>query len=143
MTLTLVEAHGITVAALAEARARRCRPISVIVLDAGGHPITYQREDRASLFRFDIARAKAMGALGMGADTRELAARAANNAPFFNSLAAVVDGRLALAAGGVLIRDVEGNVHGAVGVSGDSAEADEACAHAGIRAVGLSYGVHA
>ena len=142
MTLTLVQAHGITVAALAEARARSCKPMSVIVLDAGGHPVVYQREDRASLFRFDIARAKATGALGRGADTRELAARAVSNLPFFGSLSAVVGGRIALSAGGVLIRDVQGNVHGAVGVSGDSAEADEACAHAGIRAVGLSYGDH-
>jgi uncharacterized protein GlcG (DUF336 family) len=140
MTLTLAEAQGITVAALAEARARNCKPLSVIVLDAGGHPVVYQREDRSSLFRFDIARAKAMGALGMGADTRELVARAANNPQFFASLSAVVNGQLALAAGGVLIRDPQGTVRGAVGVSGDTGEVDEACAHAGIKSAGLSYG---
>lgn len=140
MTLTLNEAQGISMAALAEARARGCKPMSVIVLDAGGHPVVYQREDRASLFRFDIARAKAMGALGMGADSRDLVARAANNPQFFASLAAVVEGRIALAAGGVLIRDEQGAVRGAVGVSGDTGEVDEACAHAGIKSAGLAFG---
>lgn len=81
-----------------------------------------------------------MGALGMGVDTRELAAQAATNLPFFCSLSSVVDGRIALSAGGVVIRDLEHNVLGAVGVSGDTAEADETCAHAGIVAAGLHHG---
>lgn len=140
MTITLLEAQSISTATLTEARTRGCKPMSVIVLDAGGHPVVYQREDRASLFRFDIARAKAMGALGMGADTRELVARAANNPQFFASLSTVVEGRLALAAGGVLIRDDTGAVRGAVGVSGDTGEVDEACALAGIKSAGLSNG---
>lgn len=140
MTLSLVQAAKIIEAALAEARARQYRPLGVIVLDAGGHPVAYQREDRSSLFRFDIARAKAMGALGMGADTRELAARAANNLPFFLGLGAITAGQVALSAGGVLIRDADGEVLGAVGVSGDTADADEACAFAGIAAAGLSHG---
>lgn len=76
----------------------------------------------------------------MGADTRELVARAANNPQFFASLSTVVEGRLALAAGGVLIRDDTGAVRGAVGVSGDTGEVDEACALAGIKSAGLSNG---
>ena len=140
MTLSLAEATCIVDAALAEARARGCKPLGVIVLDSGGHPVVYKREDLASLFRFDIARAKAMGALGMGADTREIAARAANNLPFFMTLAAVTDGRIALSPGGVLIRDADGQVVGAVGVTGDTGDADEACAIAGITAAGLHHG---
>jgi uncharacterized protein GlcG (DUF336 family) len=139
MSLTLERARRIVEAALAEARSRDAKPLGVIVLDAGGHPIAYEREDRASLFRFDIARAKAMGALGMGADTREIAARAAGNLPFFTSLAAVT-GQIALSPGGVLVRDAGGDVVGAVGVSGDIPDIDEACAHAGIRAAGFQHG---
>lgn len=138
MTLTLAHAKVLVDAALAEARARNCKPMGVIVLDAGGHPVAYQREDRSSLFRFDIARAKAMGALGMGADTRDLAARAANNLPFFIGLGAVTGGDIALSPGGVLIRDASGEVIGAVGVSGDASDKDEYAAIAGVRAAGLA-----
>jgi len=139
MSLTLERARRIVDAALAEARSRNARPLGVIVLDAGGHPIVYEREDRASLFRFDIARAKAMGALGMGADTREIATRAASNLPFFSSLAAVT-GQIAFSPGGVLVRDASNEVLGAVGVSGDIPDIDEACAHAGITAAGFQHG---
>src|SRR5690242_20804993 len=102
MNLTLERARRIVEAALAEARSRNAKPLGVIVLDAGGYPIVYEREDKASLFRFDIARAKAMGALGMGADTREVAARASANLAFFSSLAAIT-GQIALSPGGVLV----------------------------------------
>jgi uncharacterized protein GlcG (DUF336 family) len=139
MNLTLERARRIVEAALAEARSRNAKPLGVIVLDPGGYPIVYEREDKASLFRFDIARAKAMGALGMGADTREVAARAAANLPFFSSLAAIT-GQIALSPGGVLVRDAAGEVHGAVGVSGDMPDIDEACAHAGIVAAGFQHG---
>lgn len=142
MTLTLAAADTIAAATLAEARRRSARPMAVIVLDAGGHPVVFRREDRASLYRFDIARAKAMGALGMGDDTRAIAARAAANPLFFTTVA-VATGNLALSPGGVLVRDAAGEVIGAVGVSGDTADTDEACAAAGIAAAGLFHGVPA
>src|SRR5690242_17472571 len=116
----LATATVIADAALAEARSRSAKPLAVIVLDAGGHPIVFKREDRASLFRFDIARAKAMGALGMGADTRDIAARAAGNPLFFTTVAVATGGNIALSPGGVLIRDVSGHTIGAVGISGDT-----------------------
>lgn len=139
MSLTLDQARTIIDAALAKGRADSAQPLAVVVLDAGAHPVAIVREDGASLFRFDIAKAKASGALGMGADTRVLAARAASNPVFFQSVAAAT-GRLALSPGGVLIRDVEGAVIGAVGISGDTGDCDEACAVAGILAAGLSHG---
>ena len=80
MTLSLAQARAIIDAALAKARADGAQPLAVIILDAGAHPVAFAREDGASLFRFDIAKAKASGALGMGADTRVLATRAASNA---------------------------------------------------------------
>ena len=112
-----------------------------MLLDAGGHPVTFAREDGASLFRFDIARAKAMGALGMGADTRAIAERAAANPAFFTSVAIATGGQLALSPGGVLIRDGAGAIIGAIGVSGDAPDTDEAIAAAGLAI--LTDGVNA
>lgn len=140
MTLTLAQARTIIDTALAQLRGDNAPALAVVVLDAGAHPVAFAREDGASLFRFDIARAKATGALGMGADTRVIAGRAANNPAFFQSVVAVTGGQLALSPGGVLIRELEGAVIGAVGISGDTGDCDEACAIAGIVAAGLTHG---
>ncbi len=140
MSLTLAQARVIIDTALAKGRADAAQPLAVVVLDAGAHPVACAREDGASLFRFDIAKAKASGALGMGADTRVIAGRAASNPVFFQSVVAVTGGQLALSPGGVLIREMEGAVIGAVGISGDTGDCDETCAIAGILAAGLSHG---
>lgn len=138
MTLTLAQARQIIDGALAEARTRNMQPLAVIVLDRGGHPVVFAREDRASLFRFDIARAKAKGALGMGVNTRQLAERAKENQAFFASLSAVAKGDIAFSPGGVLIYDGAQEIIGAVGVSGDVGDLDEACALAGLACAGLA-----
>lgn len=138
--MNLSQARAIIDGALAQARAVDAKPLAVIVLDAGAHPVAFVREDGASLFRFDIARAKATGALGMGADTRDIAGRAAGNPVFFQSVVGAVGGQLALSPGGVLVRDAAGDVIGAVGISGDTGDCDEACANAGITAAGLLHG---
>lgn len=130
--MTLARARAILDGALAFARAEQLQPIAVVVLDAGGHPVATIREDGASLFRHDIARAKAIGALGMGADTRVLAERAQGNPVFFGSVAAAVGGDIAFSPGGVLVRDAQGTILGAVGISGDTGDRDEAAALAGI-----------
>jgi uncharacterized protein GlcG (DUF336 family) len=140
MTLTLAQARTIIDTALAQPRGDNAPALAVVVLDAGAHPVAFAREDGASLFRFDIAKAKATGALGMGADTRVIAGRAANNPAFFQSVVAVTGGQLALSPGGVLIRELEGAVIGAVGISGDTGDCDEACGIAGILAAGLAHG---
>lgn len=137
MSLTLAAAQTIITAALAEARSRNGWPLAVVVLDAGGHPVAFAREDGASLFRHDIARAKAMGALGMGDDTRVLAERAKGNPVFFQSVSVAVGGNIAFSPGGVLIRH-EGALIGAVGISGDTGDCDEDCALAGLRAAGFN-----
>ena len=135
--MTIDQARAIIAGALAQARAAQLRPIAVIVLDAGGHPVAFEREQGASFGRFDIARAKAHGALALGDDTAVLAQRAAGNPVFFASLSGVLDGQLALSPGGVLVRDGAGQVIGAVGVSGDAGPADAVAALAGIAAAGL------
>lgn len=135
--LSLAQAQTIIAATLAEARGRGAQPLAVVVLDAGGRPVAFAREDEATFFRHEIATAKAMGALGMGADTRVLAQRASGNPAFFQSLSAVLGGQVAYSPGGVLVcRD--GVVLGAVGVSGDTGDCDEDCALAGIAGAGLT-----
>lgn len=131
--ITLARARAILEGALAFARAEGMQPLAVVVLDAGGHPVAAAREDGASLFRHEIARAKAMGALGMGADTRVLAERAQGNPLFFTSVAVAVGGDIAFSPGGVLVRDAQGAILGAVGISGDTGDRDEAAAKAGIQ----------
>lgn len=138
MSLPLSAAQAILSGALAEARALSAKPLAVIVLDAGANPVVFAREDGASLFRFDIARAKAFGALGMGDDTRVIAERAASNPMFFQSVSAAVGGNIAFSPGGVLIRDSNGQPLGAIGISGDTGDRDEGCALAGLRAAGYA-----
>ena len=137
-TLKLAQAGAIIDAALAEGRKRRLAPLAVAVLDAGGHLIAFKREDGAGFVRFDIAYGKAWGALGMGFGTRELAERAAKFPAFVAALSAASQGRMIPSPGGVLIAAADGEVVGAIGISGDIGDNDEACAMAGIAAVGLS-----
>lgn len=139
MTMTLAQAQSIIQGALAWARAQNCAPLAVVVLDIGAHPVAMVREDGASLFRHDIALAKATGALGMGTDTRVLAQKAQANPVFFQSVSQVVQGRIAFSPGGVLIRHGAAII-GAVGISGDTGDRDEAAAFAGLTAAGLGTG---
>ena len=135
--LTLAQASGLIAAALAEGRRRGLAPLAACVLDAGGHLVAFQREDGAGFLRFDIAYGKAWGALGMGFGTRELAERAQKAPAFVAALAATSQGRAVPSPGGVIILDGDGSVVGAVGISGDAGDQDEACALAGIAAIGL------
>lgn len=136
--LTLSQADQIIAEVFAEARRKQLAPLAAAVLDSGGHLIAFKREDGAGFLRFDIATGKAWGALGLGLGTRAIAERAAKLPAFFAALAATSQGRVLPIAGGVLILDAAGFVIGAVGVSGDLADHDEACALAGIAALGLA-----
>ena len=137
MSVTLAQASTIVDVALKKGRDTHCAPLTVAVLDAGGHLVAFKREDKSGILRYDIANGKAWGALGMGFGSRELADRAGKNPLFFGVLATVSHGRLVPVPGGVLIKDAEGAVLGAVGISGDTSDKDETCAIAGIEAAGL------
>jgi uncharacterized protein GlcG (DUF336 family) len=137
MSVTLAQASTIVDAALKKGRDTDCAPLTVAVLDAGGHLVAFKREDRSGILRFDIAFGKAWGALGMGFGSRTLAERAANTPQFFTMLAAASGGRIISNPGGVLIKTGSGDIVGAVGISGDTSDKDEACAVAGIVAAGL------
>ena len=136
-SLTLAQASTIVDVAIKTGRDKTFQPLSVAVLDPGGHLVAFKREDKSGILRFDIAFGKAWGALGMGLGSRTLAERAANTPQFFTMLAAVSQGRMVCNPAGVLIRDADGDVIGAVGISGDTADNDEICAVAGIEAAGL------
>ena len=136
-TLTLAQASTIVDVALKTAREKNFQPLTVAVLDPGGHLVAFKREDKSGILRYDIAYGKAWGALGMGFGSRTLAERAAQTPQFFTMLAAASGGRIVTNPGGILIRDAGGDVIGAVGLSGDTADNDEICGIAGIEAAGL------
>jgi len=136
-TVTLAQASTIVDVALKKGRETNSAPLTVAVLDPGGHLVAFKREDKSGILRFDIAYGKAWGALGMGFGSRALFGRAAQNPGFFTALAAASGGRLIPNPGGVLIRDASGDVIGCVGISGDTSDRDELCAIAGIEAAGL------
>ncbi|MDB5600668.1 MAG: GlcG protein [Xanthobacteraceae bacterium] len=137
MSVTLAQASTIVDVTLKKARDTNSAPLTVAVLDAGGHLVAFKREDKSGLLRFDIAYGKAWGALGMGFGSRTLAERAANTPQFFTMLAAASGGRMIANPGGILIRNEAGDVIGAVGISGDTSDRDEECGLAGIAAAGL------
>ena len=123
--------------ALAAGRAEKMLPLTVVVLDATGKIITSQSEDGSGLMRFDIARGKAWGALGMGMSSRLIRDRLATRPSFQSALATVADGKFVPVPGGVLVLQSDETVIGAVGVSGDTSEKDEYCAIVGIKGAKL------
>ena len=138
MSITLTQASTIVDVALKKGRDSNLAPLTVAVLDAGGHLVAFKREDRSGILRYDIAYGKAWGALGMGFGSRTLYERATNTPQFFNALYAASGGRVVTNPGGVLIRDAGGDIIGAVGISGDTSDKDEACAVYGINCAGLT-----
>lgn len=136
-TLELKVANNIISKALEKARDMGIPPVTVVVLDASGHPISVQREDGASMFRFDVATGKAWAAVAMGASSRALAGRAKGNPNFFVALAATAHGKFLPQTGGVLIRDADGTVVGAAGASGGTGDEDEAICAYGVEQTGL------
>jgi uncharacterized protein GlcG (DUF336 family) len=135
--LTLQQASDIVDGVLEHARQLALHPLTVAVLDAGGHLVAFKRQDRSGILRPEIAQAKAWGTLGMGLGGRELARRADMAPSFYAGLYSAARGQLLAAIGGVLIFGADDDVIGAVGVSGDQPDHDEACAVAGIRQAGL------
>ena len=139
-SLNLQQAQTIIDAALKKSKEAGYQPMGLAVLDAAGNLKAFASEDGASMFRFDIARAKAWGAVGMGVASRTLAERAKGNPHFFVALAATADGKFLPQAGAVVIRDAAGRLLGAVGASGGTGDEDEAICIAGVQAAGLTAG---
>lgn len=135
--LTLEQANTIVEKSIERARDRGYRPLTVVVLDDSGNLKAAQREDGASMFRFDVATGKAWASVAMDASSRVLAERARENPNFFITLAATADGRFLPQTGGVLIRDQDGVILGAAGASGAAGTEDEDAVIYGIEQAGL------
>jgi len=139
-SLTLDQAQTLLRSALARARESGFKPMGIAVLDAAGNLKAYAHEDGASMFRFDIARAKAWGAAGMGVSSRILAERAKDTPSFFVSLSATASGKFLPQTGAVVIKSADGTVIGAMGASGGTGDEDELICIAGVEAAGLLHG---
>ena len=135
--ITLRKARSIIRATLAKGREMDLKPLSVVVLDAGGHVKAFEREDKAAPGRFAIAHGKAYGAVMLGMAGRAQMARAEQQAYFMAAVNGVYGGQVVPVPGGVLVRDKKGDVIGAVGVTGDTSDHDAAAASHAIEAAGL------
>lgn len=135
--ITHAQAKTIIDAAFAKGKALGLKPLSVAVLDPGGHLIAFERADGASLMRFQIAIGKAAGALALGVSSRAIGEIAAERPTFIASLGLVSPAGVVPAAGGIIVVDGNSNPLGAVGVTGDTSDNDEICAIAGVEATNL------
>lgn len=138
MTITLSQAQKIAEASLAKGRELGLKPLSVVVLDARGSIVAALSEDGCAQLRPKVAHGKANAAIGLGMGTRALMNRAEQQAYFVQAVNGVLGGDMVPVPGGVLIRAADGELIGAVGISGDTSDNDEAAALAGIAAAGLT-----
>jgi uncharacterized protein GlcG (DUF336 family) len=136
--LKLRAAQKIVATALKTARERNLAPVAVAVYDARGALRAFGSEDGTSLRRGEIAMGKAFGALALGIPSRAIAKMAAERPQFLAAVTHAVGGSLIPAPGGVLVRDRSGTLLGAVGISGDTSDNDEAAATAAVEAAGLT-----
>jgi len=137
MSLSLNQANQIITGALAKARELNLKPVSVIVLDARASLVAAQSEDGVSIMRPQIAHGKANGAIQLGMGSRALMNRAEQQAYFISAMNGLAGGDLVPVPGGCLVMDGD-NLIGAVGISGDTSDNDEAAVVAGIESAGLT-----
>ena len=135
--LTLAQANALIDAALAQGAQLGLKPLTVAVLDAGGHLIACQRQDGASNMRVKLAAGKASGALALGVSSRRIGDMALERPHFIAAVDSMAESGMVPAAGGVIITDAAGTILGAIGVTGDTSDNDEACALAAIESAGL------
>ena len=135
--ITLRKARAIIKAVVDKGTEAGMKPLSVVVLDAGGHPVAFERADGASPGRFEIARGKAHGCIMLGLGGAAIQARAETQAFFVQAMNGAYGGKFVPVKGGVLVRDKRGAVLGAVGVTGDTSDNDALAAVAGIEAAGF------
>ena len=124
--------------AFAKGKELGLQPLSVIVVDAGGHCKAFERQDGAAPGRFAVADGKAHAAIMLGMPTSKLMDRGEQQPYFVNAVNGVFSGRVIPVPGGVLVKDKRGKIIGAVGVSGDTSDNDAIAAVAGVEAAGLT-----
>lgn len=136
-TMNLKLATTLIASALEHARHLKLKPISAAVVDGGGHLVAFQREDGSSNLRPQIALAKATSALALGVSSRQIGEMASERPTFVASLGALSRDGIVPAAGGVIVCASDGAPIGAVGITGDTSDNDEACGLHAIAAAGL------
>lgn len=136
--ISLRRARSIIKAVFAKGAELGLKPLSVVILDTGGHVKAFERQDGASPGRFAIAQGKAYGTIMLGIAGTAQQARAEQQSFFIGAAGAVFDGKLVPVPGGVLVRDAKGAIVGAIGVTGDTSGNDAIAAIAGIESVGLT-----
>lgn len=141
VSLPLEQARQIIAGARAKGRQLALQPLTVVVLDAGGHVVATEREDGSGNVRFEVARGKAGAALGIGIGSGTVGARNQGRDAFLAAVATASGGQAVPVPGGVLVLDDQAQIIGAVGVSGDASPEDEKAAIAGIEAAGLTPGI--
>jgi uncharacterized protein GlcG (DUF336 family) len=137
--ITLEQAKTIIAGAFAKGKSISLKPLSVAVLDPGGHLIAFERQDGASTLRHAIATGKAAGAIALGVSSRKIGDLALERPSFVAALNAIAPAGVVPAAGGLVIIDTNDEPLGAVGVTGDTSDNDELCAIAAIEVIGLKY----
>ena len=137
MSITLKQARIIAEASIAKGRKLGLKPLSVVILDLRTSVVACNSEEGVSQMRWRIAQGKANAAIQLGMGSRALMVRAEQQAYFIQSMNGLAGGEFVPVPGGVLIRDADGNLLGAVGISGDTSDNDEAAALAGVAAAGL------
>jgi uncharacterized protein GlcG (DUF336 family) len=135
--ITLQQANRIIEAIFTRARELACRPMSVIVVEPGAKVKAFQKEDDSAMMRFEMAYGKAYAALALGRSSSLVRMRTEERPLFMQYLMRASDDQIFAEGGGMLIRDNNGDVIGAVGITGDTQERDEELAAHGIRAAGL------
>ena len=135
--VSLEQSERIIDAVLARGRELQCRPLSVVVLELGARVKAFKKEDGSAMMRFEMAVGKAFAALALGRSSSLVRMRTEERPLFMSYLMNASDGQIFAEGGGMLIRDAQGEVIGAVGVTGDTQERDEELAAHGIRAAGL------
>jgi uncharacterized protein GlcG (DUF336 family) len=135
--LTLAQSNALIDAAFAKGAALGLKPLTVAVLDPGGYLISAQRQDGTSNVRIKLAQGKAAGALALGMPSRAIAKMAEERPHFIASVRELGEGGMVAAGGGVIVCEADGTIVGAIGVTGDTSDNDEACALAAIETLGL------
>jgi len=135
--LTLAQANALIDAAFARGAELGLKPLTAVILDPGGHMIACQRQDGASTLRVRLATGKAAGALSLGVSSRTIGEMALDRPHFVAAIDSMDFGGMVPAAGGVILADAQGTILGAIGITGDTSDNDEACALAAIEQAGL------
>jgi len=135
--IKLAQANRIIEAIFVRGRELKCRPLSVIVVEPGAKIKAFQKADDSAMMRFEMAYGKAYAALALGRSSSLVRMRTEERPLFMQYLMRASDEQIFPEGGGMLIRDKDGELLGAVGVTGDTQERDEELAAHGIRAAGL------